>query len=285
MAAILTHQLARHFGDIRAVDGIDVRVERGEIFGFLGPNGSGKTTTIRMLTGRLRPSAGTIEVLGHPVPAERDALYPRVAVVGESKDLYERLTGRENLRLFADVRGVPRDRVDRLLAQFGLADRAKDAVKGYSQGMRQRLLLARAFLAEPDLLFLDEPTRGLDPASARALRDAIRQANAQGCTVFLTTHLMEEAEQLCHRVGLIAKGKLVAQGSPAALRAQHGERTLQLAGPDGPQALALDDPDTPERVRAALAAGAVHHLALEAPSLEDVFLALTGEALDEAADA
>ncbi|MCA9546266.1 MAG: ABC transporter ATP-binding protein, partial [Myxococcales bacterium] len=252
----------------------------GEIFGFLGPNGSGKTTTIRMLTGRLRPTSGRIEVLGHAIPDERDALYPRAAVVGESKDLYERLTGRENLNLFADLRGVPRSQVDAALQRFALADRAHHAVRGYSQGMRQRLLLARAFLSQPDLLFLDEPTRGLDPASARALRAAIRQINGQGCTVFLTTHLMEEAEQLCHRVGLIAKGRLVAQGTPAALRAAHGERALHLTTAEGRARLALDDPQTPDRVRAALAAGAVQHLTVDAPSLEDVFLKLTGEALD-----
>lgn len=275
--------LSRNFGALRAVVDLDLTVQAGEIVGLLGPNGSGKTTTLRMLTGRLRPTAGTARVLGCAMPAERRAAYARLAVVGEQKDLFKRLTGRENLHLFAQLRGVGPERVAAVLADFDLTARAAERVAGYSQGMQQRLLLARAFLARPALVFLDEPTRGLDPPGAAALRRRILAAKAEGCAVLLSTHLMAEAEALCDRVAFIARGRLVALDTPAALRASAatgagaGHLRVLLAGE--PEARwALDDAETPERVRAALAAGRVLALSREQPSLEEVFLQLTGEA-------
>lgn len=279
--------LTRDFGAVRALDALDLSVHAGEILGLLGPNGSGKTTTIRLLTGRLRPTRGEARVLGAHMPDERRAAYARMAVVGEQKDLFMRLTARENLNLFADLRGVDRQRVDAVLADFELVERADDRVKGFSQGMQQRLLLARAFLAAPALVFLDEPTRGLDPPGALALRQRILRAKAEGCTVFLSTHLMGEAEALCDRVAFIAKGRLVALDTPDALRAAAAAGTpqhLRVVREGGePESWSLDAPDTPDRVRALLQDGAVRELALDRPSLESVFLQLTGGAPAEAA--
>ncbi len=224
--AIEVDNLTRDYNDLRAVDRISFSVEKGEIFGFLGPNGAGKTTTIRMLTGQLRPTEGVAHVMGCDVVTQRDALKPRIGVVFEYQNLYERLSARDNLVFVARLYGVDRARVDTMLAQVGLADRARDKVKTYSNGMKQRLLIARALLHGPAALFLDEPTRGLDPHVARDIRAFVVELAQQGVTVFLTTHYMEEADRLADRVAILHQGRIVAQGAPTALKAEHG------AGPD-----------------------------------------------------
>ena len=225
MKTIQASNLTRKFGDLVAVDGISFAVDPGEIFGFLGPNGAGKTTTIRMLTGQLRPTSGEARVAGCDVVSEREQLKPQIGVVFEYQNLYERLSARDNLNFTARLYEVNRKRVDEVLARVGLTDRANDRIKQYSNGMKQRLLIARALLHEPQVLFLDEPTRGLDPSMARPIRAFIAKLAEQGVTVFLTTHYMEEADQLCRRVAILDQGKIVALGTPAALKAQ-------LAKPD-----------------------------------------------------
>ncbi len=223
MNAIQVRNLTRDYDGLRAVDSISFSVEAGEIFGFLGPNGAGKTTTIRMLTGQLRPTSGSAQVAGCDVVEERQQLKPKIGVVFEYQNIYERLSARDNLNFAARLYGVKRARVDQILAQVGLADRARDKVKTYSNGMKQRLLVARALLHEPEILFLDEPTRGLDPNVARDIRAFVANLARQGVTVFLTTHYMEEADQLSDRVAILDQGRIVALDSPEQLKAAHGE--------------------------------------------------------------
>jgi len=223
MKIIEVKDLTRDYNGLRAVNGISFAVEAGEIFGYLGPNGAGKTTTIKMLTGQLRPTSGRAWVMGCDIVRERQQLKPHIGVVFEHQNVYERLTGRDNLLFTARLYGVDKSRVDEVLEQVGLADRSQDRVKKYSNGMKQRLLVARALLHEPQVLFLDEPTRGLDPGVARGIRSFIVDLARQGVTVFLTTHYMEEADQLSERVAILNEGRIVAIGTPQQLKSEHGE--------------------------------------------------------------
>lgn len=223
MEAIRVQDLVRVYKNLRAVDGINFEVEQGEIFGFLGPNGAGKTTTIRMLTGQLRPTSGSARVMGCDVVADRQQLKPQIGVVFESQNLYERLSGRENLNFYARLYRVDKSRVDQVLNQVGLVKRAKDKVSTYSNGMKQRLLIARALLHEPLVLFMDEPTRGLDPNIARDIRQIVAELARAGMTIFLTTHYMEEADQLSNRVAIIDQGRIVALDKPEVLKAEYSE--------------------------------------------------------------
>jgi ABC-2 type transport system ATP-binding protein len=223
MKAIKVQSLTRDYNGLRAVDSISFEVEPGEIFGFLGPNGAGKTTTIKMLTGQLRPTAGRAWVVGFDVVEHRQQLKPQIGVVFEYQNIYERLSARDNLVFAVRLYGVRKARVDEVLRQVGLADRARDRIKTYSNGMKQRLLVARALLHEPKVLFLDEPTRGLDPLAARDIRAFISDLAGQGVTVFLTTHYMEEADQLSDRVAIIDQGRIIAMDRPEHLKAEHGQ--------------------------------------------------------------
>jgi ABC-2 type transport system ATP-binding protein len=223
MKAIEVHDLTRDYNGLRAVDGISFSVEPGEVFGFLGPNGAGKTTTINILTGQLRPTAGWACVAGCNVVTERDRLKPQIGVVFEHQNIYENLSARDNLNFIARLYGVNTKRVDEALAQVGLSAREKEKTKQFSNGMKQRLLIARALLHRPTVLFLDEPTRGLDPNVARDIRSFIASLALQGVTVFLTTHYMEEADRLCDRVAIINQGKIIAIAPPEQLKVDHGQ--------------------------------------------------------------
>jgi ABC-2 type transport system ATP-binding protein len=228
MDAIYARELTRSYNGRLAVDHISFSVESGEIFGFLGPNGAGKTTTIRMLTGQLRPTSGIARVAGCDIVKERDTLKPQIGVVFEYQNLYERLSARDNLNFMADLYGLPKKCVQEVLEAVGLADRAGERLKKYSNGMKQRLLIGRALLHSPKVLFLDEPTRGLDPGMARDIRRIVQRLAADGLTVFLTTHYMEEADSLCRRVAILDHGRIVALDSPASLKAAHGEENATL---------------------------------------------------------
>jgi ABC-2 type transport system ATP-binding protein len=215
---IETESLSRFFGPIRAVDGLTFQVYEGEVFGLLGPNGAGKTTTVRLLNGVLRPSGGQARVLGLDPAREGGRLRQQTGVLTETLSLYERLTARENLALFGALYGIPEmelaRRVARMLEEFGLADRADGRVGEFSKGMKQRLALARALLHEPPLLFLDEPTAGLDPEAARQVTEMIGQlSRREGRTVFLCTHNLTEAQRLCDRVAVMDRGRLLALGT------------------------------------------------------------------------
>ncbi len=223
MKAIEVNELHRYYNGVKAVRGISFDVNYGEIFGFLGPNGAGKSTTIKVLTGQLRPTSGSAHVVGCDVVEERQEFKPQIGVVFEYQNLYERLSAWDNLRFSARLYGVEKARINEVLAQVGLQERAKERIKKYSNGMKQRLLIARALLHEPKVLFLDEPTRGLDPGVAREIRSIIAELAAGGVTVFLTTHYMEEADRLSNRVAIIDQGEIVAIDTPENLKTIHGE--------------------------------------------------------------
>jgi ABC-2 type transport system ATP-binding protein len=234
VAAIETHQLAREFeGGIKAVDGIDLQVAEGEIYGFLGPNGAGKTTTVRMLTTLLQPTGGRAVVAGHDVAVEPGAVRERIGVALQEAALDPLMTGRELLELQATLHAIPkregRDKGQWLLDRVGLTLAADRRVGTYSGGMRRRLDLAAALMNTPEVLFLDEPTTGLDPVSRKAIWEEVRKLNEEGTTVFLTTQYLEEADRLADRVGIISGGRLVAEGTPRALKAEVGKPHLELS--------------------------------------------------------
>jgi ABC-2 type transport system ATP-binding protein len=211
-----------------AVDGIDLAIAPGELFGLLGPNGAGKTTTVKILTTLLLPTSGTARVLGYDVVTATNAVRRRIGFVfGGERGLYWRLSGLDNLRYFADLYRIPpqvsKRRIPELLEVLGLAGRERDKVEGYSRGMKQRLHLARGLLNDPDVLFLDEPTIGLDPVGARDLRVLVRGLADRGKTIFLTTHYMFEADAICDRVAVIKKGRIVAEGTPGSIKQLVGD--------------------------------------------------------------
>jgi ABC-2 type transport system ATP-binding protein len=227
MKSVKVVDLVRDYDDLRAVNGLTFEVEVGEIFGLLGPNGAGKTTTLRILTGRLSPTSGNAWVGGYNVVDERQMIKPNIGVVFEYQNIYERLSGRDNLRFAARLYGVNGSRVESVLDQVGLLEKANIRAKKYSNGMKQRLLIARALLHEPQVLFFDEPTRGLDPHVARDIRAMVGDLAHRGVTVFLTTHYMEEADRLCDRVAIIDQGSIVALDSPQNLKSRHGATSLE----------------------------------------------------------
>jgi ABC-2 type transport system ATP-binding protein len=247
---IETRGLRKNFGDRAAVIDLDLKVPRGCAFGFLGHNGAGKTTLIRMLLGLTQPDAGTMSLLGHPLPGDRAAALARVGAIVEEPNFHKHLTGRENMRVLAAARGPQTFAgIDGALRRVGLLDRADDRVKTYSQGMRQRLGVARCLMADPELLILDEPMNGLDPGGILEFRTMIRELVDEGRTVFLSSHLLDEVEKTCDQAAVIDNGRLIASGSIASLVAG-GHRELDI-GCDDPR-LALDVLDGHESVLSAV---------------------------------
>ena len=282
MNAIEVEQLSRSFNGLKAVDNISFTVESGEIFGFLGHNGAGKTTTIRMLSGQLLPTSGQAQVAGCNVITEQDRLRPLIGVVSEHQNLYERMSGRENLEFAARLYGQNFQRVNETLAQVGLLDRAKDNARTYSNGMKQRLVIARALLHRPQIIFLDEPTRGLDPVVGREIRRLILDLSEQGVTIFLTTHYMEEADQLCGRVAFLSEGRIVALDTPNNLKVAHGEKSVKVTLNDGEKlSIALDDQDAGKQLEQLINDGQVRTLHSAEATLEQVFLQIAGRELSE----
>ncbi len=219
---IETFNLTKYFGQLCAVDSLMMQVNAGEIFGFLGPNGAGKTTTINMLTGLLSPSSGTAKLAGYDIQTQSIQAKGILGLMPDTPHLYEALTGRQFVRMIADLYEVPPQQAENemgsLLEQLELDDAADDQIKGYSYGMQKKILLISVLIHHPQILFLDEPTSGLDPRSARTVREILRQRCEQGSTVFMTTHILEIAERICDRVGIISKGKLIAVGTLAELQ-------------------------------------------------------------------
>ncbi len=233
-----TRNLSKQYGQRLAVDNLNLEVHRGEIFGFLGPNGAGKTTTIRMALGLIAPTSGNVEILGQDVVIHRAEVLPRVGALVEVPALYLYMSGRDNLRAVGSVLGgVPKARIDAVLELVGLSVRQKDRVRTYSLGMKQRLGVAMALLQDPDVLVLDEPANGLDPAGIVEMRDLMHRLSAQGKTVFISSHLLSEVQQICTRVAIIHLGKLVAEATVEELTSGHGEFAVTLDRAE--QALAL----------------------------------------------
>lgn len=282
MNSIEVEGLSRSFNGRKAVDNISFTVEAGEVFGFLGHNGAGKTTTIRMLSGQLRPSTGGARVVGCDILTEQERLKALVGVVSENQNLYERMSGRENLAFAARIYGVENGRIDEVLDQVDLLDRAKDKVQHYSNGMKQRLLIARALLHRPRVIFLDEPTRGLDPVVGREIRRLVIDLTTHGVTIFLTTHYMEEANELCRRVAFLSEGRIVALDTPHNLKVAHGKRSLKATLDDGSSLdIALDDEDAGKQLAQLVSSGKIRTLHSTEATLETVFIQIAGRELSE----
>ncbi len=297
--------------EVEAVRGVDFAVERGELFGLLGPNGAGKTTTIKMLITLLLPTAGSARVLGYDVVAEPREVRRRVGYVfGGDRGLYERLSGLDNLRYFAELYGVPprdqRARIGELLELVGLAGRENERVEGYSRGMRQRLHIARGLLHKPEVLFLDEPSIGIDPVGARELRATVADLRTAGTTVLLTTHYMFEADELCDRIAVIAGGRIVAEGTPTDLKSRVAEGTVvevevyggaesvlaEVHAIDGVRSAGVEErgqaqvlvvhaepgAEVTQAVLACLGTIPVGRVATREPTLEDAYVELVGTA-------
>lgn len=223
---IKTHQLTKRYGQVPVVNQLNLEVKGGEIFGFLGPNGAGKTTTIKMLTGLMEPSEGEAYICGYDITKEGAQAKSLLAYVPDQPKLYGKLSAQEFLQLMGALYRIPKDvtrqRSEQLLDMFSLSSRADELLEGYSHGMRQKVVLAGALIHQPKVILLDEPTVGLDPASARLLKDVLQELANQGVAVFVSTHILEIAERMCHRVGILKAGQLIAQGSPEELRQQIG---------------------------------------------------------------
>jgi ABC-2 type transport system ATP-binding protein len=309
--AIEANGLVKSFGEVDAVDGVDLAVRTGSVYGVLGPNGAGKTTTIRMLATLLRPDAGSARVLGRDIVSEADEVRGLVSLTGQLASVDEDLTGRENLillgRLLGLKRGPAKARADELLDAFGLADASGRLVKHYSGGMRRRLDLAASIVVTPELMFLDEPTTGLDPRSRNQVWDIIRALVAEGTTILLCTQYLDEADQLADGIAVIDRGRVIAEGTPAQLKASVGGGALHVrllepvqrahaeqilsARLDSvhleldPAALSVSCPDAEQAADAVAALSrsgiGVANFSLGQPSLDEVFLALTGHPAEE----
>lgn len=298
MTAILTEDLTKNFGDLCAVDGLSLSIDK-EIFGLLGPNGSGKTTTVLMLTTLLAQTKGSASICGHDTRLAPEKVRDCISYVPQDMAVDTNLTGRENMLIFARLYGVPdpKDKVDELLAVMELSDRADDQVKTYSGGMRRRLELAEALVHEPEVIFLDEPTIGLDVAARRSIWNHIRTMTKKGMTIFMTTHYMDEADQYCDRVGIISHGKVAAMGTPAELKSRlmkdvitvtvegeyapvqldgivlvgQSDGTVSFTAGNGREALPLLADALKQ------AGNTVKAMSLREPSLDDVFLQSVGK--------
>jgi ABC-2 type transport system ATP-binding protein len=297
--------LTKHYGELVAVDHVSFEVKKGELFGFLGPNAAGKTTTIRMLTGVIKPDEGSASIFGYDILKEGLMTRQLMGIVPELANAYVDLSAWNNLMLIGELYGVPKKKREeiatKLLKEFGLYERRKQLVKGFSKGMKQKLLLCMALINEPHILFLDEPTSGLDVESQRLIKDMIREFNKNGTTVFLTTHNMEEANQLCDRIAIINDGRIAAINSPEKLRLQSSG--LQSIEVSFDKAVSVEELQKIHGIREAKKVGDKIRLYVDeaggvidelvdfarsrklgivtlntlAPSLEDVFLKLTKE--------
>ena len=279
-SVIEVRDLVKQFKNQTALNHLDFSVESGEIFGFLGPSGAGKTTTIKILTGQLLASSGETKLLGIATDALTQDIYQEVGIVTDNSGLYENVSVYHNMKFFADLLKVDKKRIDFLLERVGLAKDKKKLARRLSKGMRQRLVLARALLHSPKVLFLDEPTSGLDPATAQAIHKLLKEVQAEGTTIFLTTHNMEEATKLCDRVALLNDGKIVSLDTPrnTCLNFKR-ERKLEVGLRDKSQVVINQDSAGIAQLNEWLSQDLVETIHSNEPTLEEVFIAKTGREL------
>lgn len=282
---IEARNLTYSYGKVLAVDHISFNVKKGEILGFLGPNGAGKTTTFKMLIGLLKPKEGDAFILGMDIKKETKRIQRRIGVCFEYTNLYEELSAKDNLVLFADLFGIKDFDPMNLLERVGLKGKENDKVKTFSKGMKQKVLIARALVNKPEVLFLDEPTSGLDPVSSEEIRSLILEERERGATVFLTTHDMHEADKLSDRVAFINKGKIVALDAPLNLKQKFGKRALKVkvlkeGGALDDKTVLLDEKDTPEKIYEIFKKDKIVTVHSEEATLEDIFIHLTGRGLE-----
>jgi len=282
--AIIVKDLTYRYGELLAVDQINFNVANGEILGFLGPNGAGKSTTVKMLTGQIQPKSGQALVLGLDIAVHPKQVQAQIGVCFEISNHYEQISAIDNLKLFARLFGVKDFDAEALIARVGLDGRGKEKVAGYSKGMKQRLMVARSLINRPSILFLDEPTEGLDPTSSAAIRNVILEERERGATIFLTTHDMVEADKLSDRVAFIDQGVIVALDTPRALKQQYGKRMLRaevgtLSGGLRTKEIILDQAETAGEIEALFSNEQVVTVHSEEATLEDIFIKITGRGL------
>lgn len=282
--SVRVENIAYAYDGTQAVDHISFNVGVGEVMGFLGPNGAGKTTTVKMLTGLLPVQEGRVDILGMNISTSKKEVQARIGVCFEEKNLYEEMSAVENLKFFASLFGIRDINAESVLERVGLPTDRKDRVSNYSKGMKQRLMIARSLVNAPDVMFLDEPTDGLDPVSARTIREVIQEEKARGAAVFLTTHDMMEADILSDRVAFINEGKIVALDTPDNLKHEHGKRVLKVRYYRNEELTAeeinLEAGDSADRTEEILRNYKVLDMHTEEATLEDIFIQFTGRRLD-----
>lgn len=264
------------FGEKRVLDGLSFSVARGECFGFLGPSGAGKTTTIKLFTRQLVKDAGRIVLFGRPIENASDADYERIGILSDTSALYERMSIEDNLKLYAKIRGRGEGDIARLLERMDLSRDRKTLVKNCSKGMRQRAALLAALIHSPELLFLDEPTSGLDPAARAEVHRMLAELRSAGTTVFLTTHDMAEADSVCDRIAILDEGRIVAEGAPQSLKLRYARNRVVVVTRTRGVVETAKDASAADGLRDLFAAGEVLSIHSDEPNLEEVFLELTG---------
>lgn len=278
--AVEVSEISHSFNGKTVLSGIDLQIREGEIFGLLGPSGAGKTTLIRILTGQLRPAAGNAAILGMKTGCLKGADYKRIGIMMDSFGLYERLSCYDNLKVFAVIYGVSNEKIGEVLEAVGLWEARKTAAMNLSKGMRSRLMLARVLLQSPQLLFLDEPASGLDPATAEEIHQLLQKEREQGVTIFLTTHIMAEAEKLCDHIALLNEGRIVEYGTPAEIcRRYDHQRRLKLHLYDGTDVELPSNRSAAKAVERYLEQELVETIHSTEPNLETVFMELSGKGL------
>lgn len=281
MNTIISMQnVSKRFKENLAIKDLTFQIEQGEIFGFLGPSGAGKTTTIKMLTSQLIPTSGKVNVLGREIHIPDREVFQEIGVLTDNSGVYERLTVYDNLSLFAEITGAPKTNINEILEKVGLLEESKKEVKKLSKGMKQRLKLARAVLHKPKLLFLDEPTSSLDPGTMQEIHKLLRQLNKEGTTIFLTTHNMEEADKLCDRVAFLNEGQIVEMGNPKTLKLKYAKDEIRVILKDKMEPIMIkNNEDGAEKISDWMKNGELISIHSMEPNLEEIFLSLTGRGL------